>query len=122
MIEQVKALRLPWDTVSKLIGQEISGIIGYPVRCIVKRDDDHYWATNLKDNPLPLSAFFKVMETIQADQETIEDSTYDTLIRDSEAICIGMDATRLLLQRTMKYQWEVEYIGEQYLWLLGQKE
>ena len=71
MYETVKAFKLPWNTVSHLIGLEVSKILGRNIVCKANMDDHDYWAAQFVDERIPLSELYKLMETVNADEKDV---------------------------------------------------
>ena len=100
MYETVKAFKLPWNTVSHLIGLEVSKILGR----------------------IPLSELYKLMETVNADEKARDESLPESTRTQSSAKEVGLGVAELLLSRHLGVNWTAFYLDKQHLWLLNVKE
>ena len=66
MIEPVKAIRITWDSLSRIMSEEISKILGREIHCKASMNDVEYWAIVIQDERIPLSELFKILETVKA--------------------------------------------------------
>ena len=53
MIEPVKAIRITWDRLSRIMSEEISKIIGREIQCRASMNDVEYWAVVIQDERIP---------------------------------------------------------------------
>ena len=122
MYETVKAFKLPWNTVSHLIGLEVSKILGRNIVCKANMDDHDYWAAQFVDERIPLSELYKLMETVNADEKARNESLPESTRTQSSAKEVGLGVAELLLSRHLGVNWTAFYLDKQHLWLLDVKE
>lgn len=122
MYETVKAFKLPWNTVSHLIGLEVSKILGRNIVCKANMDDNDYWAAQFVDERIPLSELYKLMETVNADEKARNESLPESTRTQSSAKEVGLGVAELLLSRHLGVNWTAFYLDKQHLWLLDVKE
>lgn len=95
MYETVKAFKLPWNTVSHLIGLEVSKILGRNIVCKANMDDHDYWAAQFVDERIPLSELYKLMETVNADEKARNESLPESTRTQSSAKEVGLGVAEL---------------------------
>lgn len=122
MYETVKAIKLPWNTVSECIGLEVSKILGRDIVCKANVDDYDYWAAQFLGERIPLSELFKLMEAVNASEEARNESLPESAKKESSAKEFGLSVSELLLSRHLGLTWTAFYLDEQHLWLLDVKE
>ena len=122
MYETVKAFKLPWNTVSHLVGLEVSKILGRNIVCKANMDDHDYWAAQFVDERIPLSELYKLMETVNADEKARNESLPESTRTQSSAKEVGLGVAELLLSRHLGVNWTAFYLDKQHLWLLDVKE
>lgn len=116
-----KALKLPWSDVAEIASIEIAKIIGRQLCCTAGKDDVDYWCFSFREDRMPLSEVYKILETVKATKE----QRMECIPPESEHMTsvngLGMAVCSLLLQRHFGYEWECEHLEEDALWLLGEK-
>ena len=122
MYETVKAIKLPWNTVSECIGLEVSKILGRDIVCKANVDDYDYWAAQFLGERIPLSELYKLMETVNAGEEARNESLPESARKQFSAKEVGLGVAELLLGRHLGLTWTAIYLDEQHLWLLEVKE
>lgn len=121
-MNEVKAIKLSWDEVSKKLQTEIEAILERKLRCIAKPDDDYYWCIGFPEGRIPLSEIFKILESLNASEYERLDSVPPESEHAVDVSCLGMSASELLLRRFLGYQWETTHIEKDALWVLGEKD
>lgn len=104
MYETVKAFKLPWNTVSHLIGLEVSKILGRNIVCKANMDDHDYWAAQFVDERIPLSELYKLMETVNADEKARNESLPESTRTQSSAKEVGLGVAELL---QISWKWDI---------------
>ena len=66
MIEPVKAIRISWDSISRIMSEQISKILGRTICCEAGMSDVEYWAVEIPDERILLSELYKIFETVNA--------------------------------------------------------
>lgn len=115
-----KALRLPWDDVAEIASMEIAKIIGRKLRCVAGKDDVDYWCFSFREDRMPLSEVYKILETVEATKEQRMECIPPSSENMTSVNGLGMAVCSLLLQRHFGYQWECEHLEEDGIWLLGE--
>ena len=119
---EAKALKLSWEEVANLLGQEIGNILNRKIKCRARADDENFWCVGFADERIPLSELYRILESINASKEERIDSLPDENDFVVDVNCLGMSASELLLRRCLGYQWESIHIEDDALWILGKKE
>lgn len=97
MIEPVKAIRITWDSLSRIMSEEISKMLGREIRCRASMNDVEYWAIVIQDERIPLSELFKILETVKANEAERQDSLPESALTEFSVRDIGMKAANLIL-------------------------
>ena len=121
MIQETKAMRVPWDDVSEQIQSALQSILGKPFTRKARDDDYNYWSTIFLDRRMMMSEVFMIFEGLEATAEQRDDSLPEQEEWTESVDCIGMSASSLLLSYALKKTWKEEYISDDALWLLDVK-
>lgn len=121
-IEKNTAIRLPWKTVAQIVEKELETILSRKVQCETHLDDDTYWTIIFPAERISISELYKILESINADEEQRSDAVPSEFECVSSVKCLGMGTSRLLLSKHFGYQWEYEHLEETSLWLLGKRD
>ncbi len=122
MSETVDAIKLPWHTVSECIGVEVSTILGRNITCKANVDDHDYWAVQFQGERIPLSELYKLLETVNADEDARNESLPESAIKLCSVKDMSLRVAELLLGRHLRLSWTAFHLDEQHLWLLDVKE
>lgn len=122
MIEPVKAIRISWDSLSRIMSEEIGKILGRDIRCIASMNDVDYWAVAMPDERIPLSELFKILETVKANEAERQDSLPESAMSEFSVRDIGMEAANLILAGRLGYKWKAQYMDDYGMWILGEKD
>ena len=115
-IKEKQSYTLSWDIVRDHISEEVSSILGHPIRCKARPDEPYYWAVSLIDYRMPLSELMQLFEEVQADKETMREG----IPNDSNTVKeLGMCLSTRLLQRRIECQWERVIAEDDGLWIVG---
>lgn len=115
-IKEKQSYALSWDIVNDHISEEVSSILGHPIRCKAWPDDLDYWAASLVDYRMPLSELMQLFDEVQADKETMREG----IPNDSNTVKeLGMLLSTRLLQRRLGCQWERVIAEDDGLWIVG---
>lgn len=121
-IETVKALRLSWEMVARIIEYELFKILGRNMVCRAQMDDDTYWAITFLEERLSISDLYTVFEITKATAEQRAESLPPESERTTSVNCLSMEISELLLSRYLRYRWEQAHLESTSLWLLGEKK
>ena len=122
MIEPVKAIRISWDSLSRIVSEEISKILGREICCKASMNDVEYWAIVIQDERIPLSELFKILETVKANEAERQDSLPESAMTQFSVRDIGMEAANLILAGRLGYRWKAQYMDDYGMWILGEKD
>lgn len=115
-IKEKQSYALSWRVVNDFISEEVTSIVGHPIRCEAWPDEVDYWAVTLVDYRMPMSELMQLFEEVQADKETMREG----IPNDSNTVKeLGMLLASRLLQRRLGYQWERVIADDEGLWIVG---
>lgn len=115
-IKEKQAYKLPWELVNNSISEELSTILGRPIRCKAFPDNLDYWAVNLCNYEMPLAELMLLLDEVQASKESRRDSIPED---DDSVRSFGMYLATSLLERRLGCQWERFIADDDALWIVG---
>lgn len=122
MIEPVKAIRISWDSISRIMSEQISKMLGRTTRCEAGMSDVEYWAVVIPDERILLSELYKIFEAVNASEADKEETLADTARIEFSVRDIGMEVANLILSVHLGYRWKAQYMDEYGMWILGEKD
>ena len=116
-MEQIyQTLKLSWEEVGTLAGQEISAVLDREVVCRGGFDDYDYWTVSAADGRFNRDDLNRLLDFVEAGSE-IREIVFGGDSDTTEAL--DMELSQALLRKKLNTSWERELVTEDGLWLVG---
>lgn len=120
-IKPEKALRISFDKVAQIVSDELAKILNRKVDCIAQADDIDYWAVKFKNERVPISEIYKVLNLLSEDEKQHELQAFNELENKESIGDLGMLMSEALLKQFLGYSYETVFTDNTSIWLLGEK-
>ena len=117
--QKYTAIKFELSLVSWHISRIVSTLLNKEFEMQVKSEDDCYWSAISIGTQFSIVEVMDLIKAVDGDDEMI----YQSIPTDSNKTrCLSMHLCQALLKRDLKVTWENEFVTEDALWIILDKE
>lgn len=119
-MQEERAIKLPWDEVSRIISTEIEQVVGIKIQCKSRVAENEFWSIEFTDQHLSLPQYCQFLQAMNPTAEDWVDALPDEVrpeIKD-----IGPYTGEIIIAKHLQIAWEHRVIARDALWLVGVTE
>ena len=116
-MKEYMALKFTWAEVSGILEQAVERMLGQPLLCEARAEDDLYWVLCFNGSRLTRKEIDTLCDYVDADGDMRIES--EPPEQADTANSIGMRLALALLKKQLKVKAEAQLITEYDLWLIG---
>lgn len=111
-----QTLKLSWEEIGTLVGQMISGILGWEITCRAGYDAHDFWTVSTIAYQFSVQELEQLLDYVGADSKVRSINIPEDA---DSASSLDVELSRALLKEKLKTTWVTEHITDDGLWLVG---
>lgn len=115
-LKRMSAFQISWDAVTRYIEALLAMLLGRPLTCETKGEDDNYWSVAAVCDTFTIDEIVRLVNFVDGNAEMLRNALP---IDANTSKSLDMILCRALLKYALKLNWDTEFVSDDGLVILG---